>query len=484
VSATLGSFQRMWVYSWKQSYNMPVAVLNNAHLNWNERYACFADNRISGFTNTQNDPKAAMAFKIAWSPDGEGVKVQWKDSAVAKRWLGTDHQPDTPGFVLLPHAPYGRPTVIPPGRDVMQKKYAKQLVGLSMKSSLVAHLGETVAEQSLDWLRTCATTGFIPFDYANPEADNSIVDKSMWGPAVLVGSPGHQGDFFLMKDDYDDGKQQEDGTGAEFWRLPQELQDRIDNDMQDIILQRRLLQGTPNVRYTRVSPVNARDVQEAAEARARQIRSIRQQREEQEQGSDEKDDAGAGVPPQQLESQFNEEGDVIQEKQWGADFKDCKVGWFALVHTEFDSEGGGTGLELYKIKRLCEENSSSEVESETAQCFIGTKYIPSTAGIFVTDPRCLLKKWHGSGRTEHTVRNWEVLHYLDKLNRGSTIPKKDQDAVWAKAEIHSMELFVAPKEPEHESLYELMLATNPIPGHENEDEEKDENEEDGDLVDK
>ena len=77
-----------------------------------------------------------------------------------------------------------------------------------------------------------------------------------------------------------------------------------------------------------------------------------------------------------------------------------------------------------------------------------------------------------------------MLHYFEKLNRGSTIPKKDQDAVWAKADEHRLELFVAPKEAEHESLYELMLASNPISGHENEDEKKDENEEDRELVDK
>ena len=71
TSLTLGDFQRCWKHSWRKSYTMPDAVLNDAHLDWVSRYQG-SQNRIAGFTTTTHDHRSVSAFLIHNSPRGAG----------------------------------------------------------------------------------------------------------------------------------------------------------------------------------------------------------------------------------------------------------------------------------------------------------------------------------------------------------------------------------------------------------------------------
>ena len=37
-SSTLGEFQSSWKHSWRKDFTMPIAVINDAHLDWDKRY--------------------------------------------------------------------------------------------------------------------------------------------------------------------------------------------------------------------------------------------------------------------------------------------------------------------------------------------------------------------------------------------------------------------------------------------------------------
>jgi hypothetical protein len=160
-----------------------------------------------------------------------------------------------------------------------------------------------------------------------------------------------------------------------------------------------------------------------------------------------------------------------RETQWGADFKLCKVGTFAIVHTEFDSDGGGVGVELYRVMEVVvrEEEGKDEDNDQEAECFIGMQYVPSKPGINVTDPKCLFGQWH-STREKQTVKSWQVLHYFPKMTKKGLIMKKDVTSLQKTALDHDLTLFVAPEIPERISMYDFNELTKPVPGDEDEDE--------------
>jgi hypothetical protein len=439
--------------SWRKSYTIPTAVLNHSHLNFVKRYTDIG-RKISGFTKTKFDAKTASAFKIAWSRLGKGVEVLWKQAVVDPAFLGENHQPDSPGFVVLPELPPGRPDVIEPNHRVMLKTYVKELTGAGIRRALVPHLGDADVDSSIEWLRQSAQ-GYIPFDYENPSDENSSVAKSTWGPKVKVGVVGRQGNFFLMRDDID---RTDDHTGANFWALPSDIQACVDQSICDAIRARRELQGLPNIRYTDVSPAVARADQEAAAAAIID--------------SDSSDSPSASSAASSSESHFSSSVSSLsessssvssrssapssvsavsadrmsrrivpsaveqKEKQYGASFEDCKKGCFALVHTEFEEEQGGIGIDMYKVQEAVPDGNPPS--------FWGTQYCPSKVGITVTDEQCLHEKWHAMSTARVSVLAWQVVIYFNNLTVGKKIPNVAKSKLTQATTMHNLVLFVPP----------------------------------------
>jgi hypothetical protein len=416
--------------SWKKSFTLPTAVLNHTHLNFVKRYHDIG-RKISGFTKTKWDPKTASAFKISWSRLGTGVEVLWKQAVVEKDWLGESHQPDSPGFLMLPELPRGRPEVVEPIHRIMLKKYISELTGAGIRRALVPHLGEADADSSIEWLRQSAQ-GYIPFSYENPDDEKTCVPKSAWGPKVTVGIEGREGNFFLMRDDID---RTDDANGAKFWALPLDIQDCLDQSISDAISARRRLQGLPNIRYSDVSPAVARaDQKEAAD-----------DAEEEEQ-----DDGHADVQHADDAEEEDESKDVSasssrrivpasdeqKEKQYGASFDNCKKGSFALVHTEFEEGQGGIGIDLYKVQ--------DPVPNGSPPSFWGTQYCPSKVGITVTDEQCLSEKWHMKSTARVLVLAWQVVVYFKNLTSAKKIPNAAKTQLTQAETVHDLVLFVAP----------------------------------------
>jgi hypothetical protein len=431
--------------SWRKSYTIPTAVLNHSHLDFVQRYKDIG-RKISGFTKTKFDAKTASAFKIAWSRLGTGVEVLWKQAVVDPAFLGENHQPDSPGFLMLPELPPGRPDVVEPNHRVMLKKYVKELTGAGIRRALVPHLGEADADSSIEWLRQSAQ-GYIPFDYENPDDEKTSVPKSTWGPKVKVGVVGRQGNFFLMRDDI---TRTDDHTGANFWALPADIQACVDQDICDAIRARREIQGLPNIRYTDVSPAVARADQEAAAAVIRESESPASPSALSAASSSESH-SSSSVPESSISvsSRLSAQPSVSavsrrivpspveqKEKQYGASFEDCKKGCFALVHTEFEEGQGGTGIDMYKVQEAVPDGNPPS--------FWGTQYCPSKVGITVTDEQCLHEKWHAKSTVRVSVLAWQVVVYFSCLSAAKKIPTVTKNKLTQATTMHNLVLFAPP----------------------------------------
>ena len=406
---------------------MPDAVINDAHLDWTSRYDSSSARRVSGFTSTPTDTQSAKAFKIHWSPRGDGVEMLFKPSVSHPRWLGRNHLPESPGFFLLPQVPPGKPDAIPGKKKVMAKQYIRQMLGAPVLRQVAAYQGARDAELSMKWLRECATKGYIPYqpvedgDHCGVEANNF----GSWGPKALVGIPGRTGEFFIMQDNPDE-------SDASFWAFPEDLRQCIDTGLRDVMLQRQQLCGIPNLRYADESPAAARQAQAVARDRASESKQ------------DANDDADAApVSPslavsQNLNGQFEEAAALVQ---WGADFAGCVTGHFAVTHEEFKDGVGGAGVNIYKI----EEVVRSEEQGEDRSYFTTRqKLVPSKKGVMVYEKKCLECAWHKVRIPTMKVMGWQVAYYFTKLTKGSKIPSAAK--VLKLAEEHDLVLFKQPEE--------------------------------------
>lgn len=372
----------------------------------------------------------------------------------------------------------------------MKKDYIREVTSKSMQKVIASHLGDDVADASIQWLKQCATTGEIPFTYKHREdqiSQKPALDKSKWGVDVLVGVEDRKGDFVLMKDDYD-GNTTDDLSGEEFWKLPADIQAQVDVDIREALEAKRKQSGTPNVRYTRVTKQYARDVQQSAAKTAEMAEKAVQAKllkklspsvlvtENPSSTPKRRKLSGPDFQAPLLsddesnpkkELQFDDDesseastaeivdqqGDIHpQETQWGAPFTECKKGCFAIVHTDFQDGAGGIGVELYNVKDMTEG-----VGEGVASSFTGKKWVPSKPGVVVTSEQCLKCRWHADKLPEETVLSWQVLHYFDKLTKARLIPKADQKAVHKKAEKHGITLFEAPVVREIENSYDLYM---------------------------
>jgi hypothetical protein len=125
-----------------------------------------------------------------------------------------------------------------------------------------------------------------------------------------------------------------------------------------------------------------------------------------------------------------------KEKQYGASFENCKKGWFALVHTEFEEGQGGIGIDMYKVQE--------PVPNGSPPSFWGTQYCPSKVGITVTDEQCLSEKWHMKSNARVLVLAWQFAVYFQTLTSAKKIPSAAKTRLTQAETVHNLVLFAAP----------------------------------------
>ena len=430
-SGTLGEFQSMWVHSWRKDFSMPTAVLNDSHLDWTERYRPY-ERRIAGCFSGGSTHESCRAFKIHWSPRGDGVEVLFKPTVADARWLGCDHQPETPGFFMLSQVPPSRPKALPGGTRIMTKRHIREMVGKNVQRQLASYQGEQDAQLTCDWLRDCATNGYIPYTLCD---ESKEVPKGSWGPEVSVGIPGRTGKFYVMQDSVDD-------TDVNFWKLPDDIQAYVDQATHDLMAQRTQLLGTPNVRYADQSPAAAREMQANA---AVAVANRESRWSDEKSGNDTVDSVMSNAvggendhAVENLGAAFDQFAGEPAVRQWGVDFDQCIATHHAVAHDEFEDGEGGSGINVYKIAEVHAVGDSDQPNYFTTT----TKFVPSKAGLSVTDPACLAAPWHRQNCEETKVKGWQVVYYFKKFTKERKIPKHKK--VLDVAEAHGLELFRPP----------------------------------------
>jgi hypothetical protein len=448
TSLTLGQFQRQWKKSWRKDFTMPTGVINDAHLDFVSYYKPFQE-RVAGFTNTPDDPKSVKAFKFQWSRRETRVEMLWKPNADnTDHWLGADSTLDSPGFFVLDEMPRGRPLVTPPARKVMKSKYIKEICSKPMKKQFTAHVNRQQASDSIDWLRKTAESCKIPFDLVEENKENgnaTDILRSDWGPAVKVGVPGLEGDFFLMQDN-------EFNDCEEFWKLPTDIQVLVDEETVFALQARRDLEGLPLMRYERPAAnvgyipdkrtkKRQRDEIDPERTGAAALASILSA----------SDDEYLNKEPEEKEVSEEEEGKEIPAGRYGPTFDTCKSNWIAVAYRKFDD--GGIGLELYKVGTLHPATPGTEEDDYFTASAV---YRPGVEGLLVTDPSCLRKRWDAVPKSRgaaEKVYGWEVLTYLKKLNKkgrsGWMISSKDQTEILTIGEDRKLVLFQDPPDERH-----------------------------------
>jgi hypothetical protein len=156
TSPTIVHLLARYPQAWRSEHSRPTPSVLDVQYDWDEYYKPYM-RKIGGHTNCPTDPVGLRGFRAERGPDGV-VALQWKVKAESGEWRGADGQVGTPGFVILKGRPRGAPTIIPPKRDIMEKKYYKQLIGKKMTECLKA---EGVPE-ARGWLAKAAKHGIIP----------------------------------------------------------------------------------------------------------------------------------------------------------------------------------------------------------------------------------------------------------------------------------------------------------------------------------
>ena len=453
-SGTLGEFQSMWVHSWRKDFSMPTAVLNDSHLDWTERYRPY-ERRIAGCFSSGSTHESCRAFKIHWSPRGDGVEVLFKPTVVDPRWLGRDHQPESPGFFMLSQVPPSRPKALPGGKRIMAKQHIKEMVGKNVMKQLKSYQGEQDAQLTCDWLRECATKGYIPYTLCD---ESKEVSKGSWGPEATVGTPGRTGQFYVMQDSVDD-------TDINFWNLPNDIREYVDKATHDLMVQRTQLLGTPNVRYADQSPAAARAMQASAADAAANRESRRSSRSDEKSGNDAVDSvmSNAEVGENAVENLDEKFEQVAGQpvRQWGLDFDQCKTGLYAVAHDEFEEGAGGSGINVYKVAQVHAVGDNNQPNYFTTT----TKFVPSKEGLSVTDPACLKAKWHRQNCEEIKVKGWQVVYYFKNFTKARKIPKYKK--ILDTARTHGLTLF---RPPDTREFPELLIEPD-VGGYQSDTEE-------------
>lgn len=107
---------------------------------------------------------------------------------------------------------------------------------------------------------------------------------------------------------------------------------------------------------------------------------------------------------------FDEDGaaDVDDDQVYGAPWKGCRTGHFAVGTCDFPEDG--LGIAVYHINSINEVNV---VDGEVERSFMGTQLQCSVPN---TSPMCVYADWKKDRRhKQEMVRDWEILVYFQAL---------------------------------------------------------------------
>jgi hypothetical protein len=370
------------------------------------------------------------------------VEVQWKKSASDKNWRGEDFEVNTPGFVLLLEQPQGAPDRVQPTRKPMESAYVSQLTGNAMREVIESIVGEETAGPCISWLKNCAVSGKIPFQYASDQTQRSLshelagVEKdprAEWGPKVKIGVPGREGECYLME--YDSKW----NSNAKFWELPSDILEKRQADSDALLLTAQELIGLPDLRYKGQHKRPTRPL--AATNPSSMTRALN----EVGQSSSSRSHAQAGNANgnSDVSGSITGSDDDDEVASWGADVAGCQVGSYAVIYTEFESSWG---IEVIHITNIV----SSEKGSESFQ---GVELTLDSNSIGYNDAKCLTKKWYKqrNARVSQYLRPcWAVFAYFKKLTKGGKLPTQTQNIVIQKTEEQQLKTFTQ-KTSEHQT---------------------------------
>ena len=460
-SFTLGEFQNKWKHSWEKKGTMPDAVILDAQYDFKARYKECKPRKISGFTSTKNDLKAAYAFRFQRGKSNI-IQVHWKKAASDAFWLGADHQVESPGFILLSKFPGTTgPDIIPSAPGVTAESYIALATGDTMEKIATDHLGSAeLASASMEWIRTSLRTGSMPYTLI---PDQPIHSKADWGPSVKVGVLGHEGDFYVL---------QADENATDFWTLPVDLKNRSDSLNTVIQKARESIAEKPNVRYSDVPAGSARQLQKVAEANSK---------------------ASANDLLISVENK-EEENKEPPPREYGADVKLCEQGNFAVILVKYAGVHGVEIVEITKVNKV-----GVKVGYET---FEGDVYGPSSKTNTETKEKCLSGVWNkkidtprrrpkqtrAAKRTRQDVDDeetplpkepklyncYDVLTYFVAFNKNRRLPGRVVNDIKATAHLLKIPLFV---EKEDEDSSDCSNEGDSSDDDEEEDDEYDEDDE-------
>ena len=208
TSTTFVDFLARYPQAWRQEHSRPTPAVLDVQYNWDAYYKPFM-RKIGGHTNTPLDPVGLRGFKAERGADGV-VALMWKTKAESGEWRGADSQVGTPGFVILKGRPRGTPAIIPAKRDIMEKKYYKQLIGTKMTECLNAE----GAPEARVWLAKSAKHGVIPVHRRLQEI--GVVTPGALGSEVELKCGEVTAVVQLIEDT--------EATAERFWALPAEVE--------------------------------------------------------------------------------------------------------------------------------------------------------------------------------------------------------------------------------------------------------------------
>ena len=346
------------------------------------------------------------AFSIGWSDHASGVvDIKWKKAAADQNWRGADLKEHSAGFVLMSSPPTEKLEQVLADRRPMPRKYLNDLTGNKMKGAVEAHAPPGESQLVMQWLLTSATTGMMPFErVAREDSVQSADIRGTWGAKIKIGVGSKKGDFFLLEPG------EELASCEKFWELPspttlQQLQDQetartVVGEL--LTLPQIRLKGAP-----KPSPV-------AGAPEMRHVGVFNALNNSDPAVSQVMDNLEPILMPSSPAS--GSEAKAAEKQIWGADYRECKVGHFAVVDVEFEDK---RGIEVVKISKIVHQDD----EQEQAE-FEAVPYLLNSRNLNQADAACLTANWYKPGRSTDRSKfmSWWVLAYTPTLTAAGKLP--------------------------------------------------------------
>ena len=340
------------------------------------------------------------AFNIGWSDHASGVvDIKWKKAAADHNWRGADLKEHSAGFVIMSSPPTEKVELVLPDRHQMPRKYLNDLTGRKMADAVEAHAPSGEGQLVMQWLLRSATTGMMPFERVECKDSIQSADiRGTWGAKIKIGVGSKKGDFFLLEPG------EELVSCEKFWELPppttfQQLEDQqiartVVGEL--LSLPQIRLKGAP-----RLSPVASAP----EERHAGVFNALNNSDPAVSQIID-------NLDPILMPSSPASRSEPI----WGADYRECKVGHFAVVDVKFVDK---RGIDVVKITKVVHQ----DVAKEQAE-FEAVRYLLNSNTLNQADEACLTASWYKPPRSTDTSKfmSWWVLAYTPNLTQSGKLP--------------------------------------------------------------